>query len=226
MRATTPTRVEGELGTRWGSGEAEILHAGFVAPDGATQSLLTTMEPATIRIDYEAHRPLQDIVVGFRIDTVHGQLVWGTSTRLARKTIGLADGPGTVELAIDELPAARGRLRPVGLDHRQHRTPRVRPLGATRALRGSPVRDQRRRAVPHARRLAVLDHRSPGPGALVDPVRTVIETTSSVVAPGRDPRRRRRATRFHRHRHPRHRPDRARRARGGGRRTHAGRRTR
>ena len=101
-------RVEGQLGTRWGSGEAEILRAGFVTPEGATQSLLTTMEPAKIRIDYEAHRPLQDIVVGLRIDTVHGQLVWGTSTRLARKTIGLADGPGTVELAIDALPLLEG----------------------------------------------------------------------------------------------------------------------
>ncbi|MGA7756674.1 MAG: ABC transporter ATP-binding protein [Ilumatobacteraceae bacterium] len=101
-------RVEGELGTRWGSGEAEIRHAGFVTPDGGVKSLLTTMEPAMIRIDYDAHQPLQDIVVGFRIDTVHGQLVWGTSTRLARKTIALAHGPGTVELAIDQLPLLEG----------------------------------------------------------------------------------------------------------------------
>ncbi len=101
-------RVDGEQGTRWGSGEAEITQARFVGPDGEADTLLTTLEPATLRLDYRAHRPLRDVVVGFRIDTVHGQLVWGTSTRLARKTVHLARGTGSVELQIDALPLLEG----------------------------------------------------------------------------------------------------------------------
>lgn len=101
-------RVEGEQGSRWGTHEAEILRAGFIGPDGEPTSLVTTLEQARLRIEYVAHQPLQDIVVGIRIDTVHGHLVWGTSTRLARKTIGLAEGPAAVELAIDALPLLEG----------------------------------------------------------------------------------------------------------------------
>jgi ABC-2 type transport system ATP-binding protein len=115
-------RVEGEQGSRWGSQEAEIVHAGFIGADGTPTALLTTLEPALLRIEYVAHRPLEDIVVGLRIDTVHGQLVWGTSTRLARKTIGLADGSGTVELAIDDLPLLEGvyDLSVSVTDHTEH----------------------------------------------------------------------------------------------------------
>ena len=102
------TRVEGELGTRWGTREAEITSAGFVDADGSPMPLLTTLEPARLRIDYTSIKPLEDAVVGFRIDTVHGQLVWGTSTRLARKTIGLVDGPGRVDLDIAALPLLEG----------------------------------------------------------------------------------------------------------------------
>lgn len=102
------TRIEGELGTRWGTREAEITAAGFVDPDGAPMPLLTTLEPARLRIEYTSIKPLEDAVVGFRIDTVHGQLVWGTSTRLARKTIGLVDGPGRVDLDIDAFPLLEG----------------------------------------------------------------------------------------------------------------------
>ena len=115
-------RVQGELGTRWGSHEAEVTKAGFVGADGEPMTLLTTLEPARLRVEYDAHQPLQDIVVGFRIDTVHGHLVWGTSTRLARKTIGLAEGRGAVELGIDALPLLEGvyDLSVSITDHTEH----------------------------------------------------------------------------------------------------------
>jgi ABC-2 type transport system ATP-binding protein len=101
-------RVEGEQGSRWGTLEAEILHAGFVDDAGEPLALLTTLQPARLRISWTAHQPLEDVIVGFRIDTVHGQLVWGTSTRLARKTVRLIDGPGSVDLEIEALPLLDG----------------------------------------------------------------------------------------------------------------------
>ncbi len=101
-------RVEADLGERWGSLEAEITAAGFVDDAGQPAPLLTTLKPATLRLEFDAHQPLQDVVFGFRIDTVHGNLVWGTSTRLAHKTIGTIRGKGAVELAIDALPLLEG----------------------------------------------------------------------------------------------------------------------
>ncbi|CAN5505944.1 ABC transporter ATP-binding protein [soil metagenome] len=102
------SRVEGELGTRWGNRDAEIVTAGFVDTDGAPLPVITTLEPARLRVEYTSVKPLDDAVVGFRIDTVHGQLVWGTSTRLARKTVGMVDGPGRLDLEIDALSLLEG----------------------------------------------------------------------------------------------------------------------
>lgn len=115
-------RVDGELGTRWGSQEAEITAAGFVDLDGQPITLLTTLQPARLRVEYDAHRPLQDTVFGFRIDTVHGQLVWGTSTRLAGKTMSVLDGPGSVELDVAALPLLEGvyDLSVSITDHTEH----------------------------------------------------------------------------------------------------------
>lgn len=101
-------RSETEFGTRWGTHEAEITRAGFVNADGDPLTLVTTLEPATVRIAWDSRRPFDDVIVGLRIDTVHGHLVWGTSTRLARKTVGRIDGPGHVDLHIDALPLLHG----------------------------------------------------------------------------------------------------------------------
>ncbi len=101
-------RHDDELGERWGSREAEITAAGFIDDDDAPTTLITTLRPTRLRISYRSHRPLQDVVAGFRVDNMHGQLIWGTSTRLAHKTIGMMDGEGFVELSIAELPLLNG----------------------------------------------------------------------------------------------------------------------
>ena len=101
-------RVEGELGQRWGSGEAQIV--GVTLRDGAGQAteLLTSLEPATVKIDLTAHMPIQDTVVTVRIDTLSGHPVWGSSTRRNGKAMGLLDGPASVEVAISSLPLLEG----------------------------------------------------------------------------------------------------------------------
>jgi len=102
------TRVEGEQGSRWGSGEAQIVEVQLRDRDGAAQSVLTSLEPAAIHVDLTAHTPLQDVVVGVRIDSLTGGPVWGTSTRRSGKTIGLIDGPASVEVSIPSLPLLEG----------------------------------------------------------------------------------------------------------------------
>ncbi len=101
-------RVEGEQGSRWGSGEAQIVNVDLLDGDGQKQSVLNTNESVTIHVDITAHTPLQDTVLGVRIDSLNGGPVWGTSTRRNGKTIGLIDGPASVDIAIPGLPLLEG----------------------------------------------------------------------------------------------------------------------
>jgi len=101
-------RVEGEQGSRWGSGEAQIVGVSLIDAEGNYGALLTTHERATINVDITAHTPLQDTVVVVRIDSLSGSTVWETSTRRNGRTIGLIDGPASVKIAIPSLPLLEG----------------------------------------------------------------------------------------------------------------------
>lgn len=101
-------RIEGEQGSRWGSGEAQIVNVELRDSDGKPQSVLNTLEAASIHVDVTAHTPLQDTVIGVRVDSLAGGPVWGTSTRRGGKTIGLIDGPASVDIAIASLPLLEG----------------------------------------------------------------------------------------------------------------------
>jgi ABC-type polysaccharide/polyol phosphate transport system ATPase subunit len=101
-------RVEGEQGSRWGSGEAQIVGVSLLDADGNNGTLLTTHERATIGVDVTAHTPLQDTVVVVRIDSLTGGTIWETSTRRNGRTIGLIDGPASVKIAIPSLPLLEG----------------------------------------------------------------------------------------------------------------------
>ena len=101
-------RIEGEQGSRWGSGEAQIVAVELRDHDGIDRSMLNTLEPASIHVELTAHTPLQDTVVGVRIDSLSGVEVWSTSTRRNGRTIGLIDGPATVDVSIASLPLLEG----------------------------------------------------------------------------------------------------------------------
>jgi len=101
-------RVEGELGARWGSGEAEITSVKLLGADGQPLDVLTTHDPLTIAIDFRTFRPLQDIVVNMRIDTMNGHAVWGTSTRRCSKSIGLVDGEAHAVMTMPHFPILEG----------------------------------------------------------------------------------------------------------------------
>jgi ABC-2 type transport system ATP-binding protein len=101
-------QVEGELGSRWGSGEAQIVSVKIAGPDPARPQLLNSLEPVSIDVDLTAHTPLQDVVVGLRIDTLNGTPVWGSNTRAGSTTIGLIDGPASVSVTMPSLPLLEG----------------------------------------------------------------------------------------------------------------------
>ena len=133
------------------------MHVELLDADGKATSVLTTHEAATIHVEMTAHTPLQDTVVGVRIDSLAGGVVWETSTRRNGRTIGMIDGPASVDVAIGSLPAARRRVRPDGGVDRSHRGPPVRPLGTSSPVRGSAVQVVRHRPREHPRRMD--DHR-------------------------------------------------------------------
>ncbi len=76
---------------------------------GEPQTVLTTLEPVTIGVEITSHTPLQDVVVGVRIDTSQRRAACGDRARgAAGKTIGRLDGPARSTSSIPSLPLLEG----------------------------------------------------------------------------------------------------------------------
>ena len=101
-------RVEGEQGSRWGSGEATIDAVELRSADGSVASVLNSLESASIHVGITSNVPLQDTVVGIRVDSLSGVPIWGTNSKRNGQTIGLIDGPASVVIEIPNLPLLEG----------------------------------------------------------------------------------------------------------------------
>jgi len=101
-------RVEGQIGDRWGSGEADITKVELLDQELNPKEMFTTGRPLTIRIHFDAHVPITDAVVGIRITHLHGTNVWGTNTKRRAFSIPRIYGSGSVDLLIDSLPLLEG----------------------------------------------------------------------------------------------------------------------
>ena len=101
-------RIEGEIGERWGSGEADITKVELLDQDLNAREMFSTGRPLTIRIHFDAHIPITDAVVGIRITHLHGTNVWGTNTKRRAFSIPRIHGVGSVDLEIESLPLLEG----------------------------------------------------------------------------------------------------------------------
>jgi ABC-type polysaccharide/polyol phosphate transport system ATPase subunit len=101
-------KIEGEIGERWGSHEAEITRAEFVNADGVPVHVLKTGEPISLQIDYTAHMPIKEPVFGIRITHLHGTNVWGSTTKRMGFQPATLNNSGTITLNIPELPILAG----------------------------------------------------------------------------------------------------------------------
>jgi ABC-2 type transport system ATP-binding protein len=101
-------KAEGEIGERWGSGEAEITEVELLDEEGKTRDAYISGKPLEISISYNAHHPITDAVVGIRITDIHGNPVWGTNTRRRGISIPRILGAGSITYAIPELPLLEG----------------------------------------------------------------------------------------------------------------------
>jgi ABC-type polysaccharide/polyol phosphate transport system ATPase subunit len=101
-------KIEGEIGERWGSHEAEITRAEFVNADGVPVHVLKTGERISLQIDYTAHMPIKEPVFGIRITHLHGTNVWGSNTKRMGFQPATLNNSGTITLNIPELPILAG----------------------------------------------------------------------------------------------------------------------
>jgi len=101
-------RVQGEQGERWGSGEIQIAKVTLFDERGQASGVLSTMEQASIAIELNSHIPIQDFVVGLRIDSLNGHRVWGSSSRRNGESFGMIHGEATVKIVLPSVPLLEG----------------------------------------------------------------------------------------------------------------------
>ncbi|MBI3256408.1 MAG: ABC transporter ATP-binding protein [Actinobacteria bacterium] len=99
----TDRAPDGELGTRWGSGEARIEHIELLDAAGSATTEVQTGEPVTFRFHWEARQPIQKPVFGLALYTLEGVQVTGPNTRQADMVPDTISGSGTVDLRVDRL---------------------------------------------------------------------------------------------------------------------------
>ncbi len=102
------TRVEGDAGQRWGTGEIQIVDVQLLDVQGQPIDVPTSMDPLTISISMDASVPVQDAVVVARIDTLTGHPVWGSSTRRRGQSLGMIDGAARVDIEFPHFPLLEG----------------------------------------------------------------------------------------------------------------------
>jgi hypothetical protein len=72
---------------RWGSGEVRVRSVRLLRSNGEQHVNFTSDEPMTIRIEVEAFRDVDDLVLGIGLHRGDGSVVAGTNTHIARVTI-------------------------------------------------------------------------------------------------------------------------------------------
>ncbi len=95
--------IDGELGTRWGSGEGRIEHIELLNAQGTPTTQVSTGESVTIRLRYNTSIPIQKPVFGISLFTLEGVQITGPNTRDASMIPDVIEGQGTIDLRIERL---------------------------------------------------------------------------------------------------------------------------
>ena len=101
-------RQTGEIGERWGTREVEIAGVEFLGLDKKPISSIRSGAPVTLRVNFQAHQQVPEIVVGFRISHLHGTNIWGTNTKRRSVHVGPVSGNGSIDIEIPEFPLLSG----------------------------------------------------------------------------------------------------------------------
>lgn len=96
-------KVDGDSGSRWGSGEGRIEAVELLNSSGSAATLVRTGDSITVRLHYHLNEPIDQPVFGVTIQTLDGTQVSGPDSREALRLPERTKGPGYVDLCIDRL---------------------------------------------------------------------------------------------------------------------------
>jgi hypothetical protein len=99
---------EGEIGKRWGSREIEISKVELLDETGQEPRVFTTGKAMTVRMHYNAHTPIDDVIAGIRITLPLGTNVWGANSKRRGVLFPQLFGEGYIDLEIPNLPLLEG----------------------------------------------------------------------------------------------------------------------
>lgn len=88
--------------------DVTITGVDFVGADGSVSGVGVHGEPLTIRIHYEATRPVESPVFGIALHSTSNVHITGTNTRIGGVETPVLSGVGAVDFVIDELPLTSG----------------------------------------------------------------------------------------------------------------------
>lgn len=101
-------RQSGEVGDRWGTREVEITNVEFLGINRQPLDSIRSGTSIVLRVNFQAHRMIPELVAGFRISHLHGTNIWGTNTKRRGVHVGPVSGPGYIDIEIAELPLLAG----------------------------------------------------------------------------------------------------------------------
>ncbi len=108
-QAQQEERIPSTPGSRWTTGEIQISGVEFIGTGGESTTLFQSGQPLTIRIHYEAKRPLERPVFGLALYTENGTHINGPNTLFSGLEIPVIEGIGFVDYRVEELPLLTGR---------------------------------------------------------------------------------------------------------------------
>jgi ABC-2 type transport system ATP-binding protein len=95
-------------GKRWGTRKASVLLVDVLNSRDEPTNVIKTNESIALRISFEAHSLIQDLVVFVKIENSHGVLIWSTSTRTNGISLPRVIGHGAVQVSLHSLPILEG----------------------------------------------------------------------------------------------------------------------
>lgn len=101
-------RENGETDDRWGTGQARILNVEFLDSQREPLAVIESGKPAIVRVNYDVVDEIDSLVVGFRINHIHGTILWSTSSKKRGAIVTPHRGVSHVEIEISSFPLLAG----------------------------------------------------------------------------------------------------------------------
>jgi ABC-2 type transport system ATP-binding protein/lipopolysaccharide transport system ATP-binding protein len=91
-----------------GSGELTIKRVEFLDAEGVPRPVAVAGRPMTVRVHYDATKPVTEPVIGLAFHHENGAHISGPNSQAGGTVAGVVDGPGYADYHFDELPLNPG----------------------------------------------------------------------------------------------------------------------